>query len=484
MSLRARLSLIIGTIVALGAVGGVVVAYRVTQHQLYSEVDRTLFGRGSRRSFELAGLGENRPTSQPVPVTGNQLPGPRVLRNFNGDDPQGGALIVVQRISTTGKIVSTGPVEIELPVSNEDRVLAKAGTAISSTAAFDGSNPVPMNRSKVRSVEVQGRSYRLATVSLPGGGALQVARNVDEQQRVLSKLRLRFGVGIIVLTLLGALAGWEVARRLTRPLRRLASSAGHIAATKDLDHDVDADAPAAGRRRDEIGQLAGSFQEMVGSLRESRDQQRRLVQDAGHELRTPLTSIRANVELLRRAPQMADEDRHAAFDDTLSELDELSSLTDSLVDLAAGSDSGDEPMQALSLAEPVERAVDRARRRNEHDIELIVSEPLVRPLQVQGIERAVSNLVDNAAKFSPPGTRITVRVEGGTVTVADQGPGVDEAERPFIFERFYRATAARSKPGSGLGLSIVSSVVERHGGTTSVDATPGGGALIGFTLPA
>jgi two-component system sensor histidine kinase MprB len=236
---------------------------------------------------------------------------------------------------------------------------------------------------------------------------------------------------------------------------------------------------------DEVARLATAFNQMLLALGASRDRQRRLVADASHELRTPLTSLRTNLDLLRQAEgntALPAEARLELLDDVRGQIEELSALVGDLVELAR-----DEPttrvVAEVDLAEVVERAVTRVRRRA-HGVSFdVVLDPWPVVGDANGLERAVTNLLDNAAKWSPPEGTVTVRLADGVLTVDDQGEGVAEADRPHVFERFYRAEESRAMPGSGLGLAIVRQVVDRHGGQIQVTEAPGGGARFALWLP-
>ncbi len=274
------------------------------------------------------------------------------------------------------------------------------------------------------------------------------------------------------------LAGWLVARNGLRPLRRLTSRVEHIAMTEDL-------RPLRVEGDDEVARLATAFNQMLLALGASRDRQRRLVADASHELRTPLTSLRTNLDLLRQAEgntALPADARLELLDDVRGQIEELSALVGDLVELAR-----DEPttrvVAEVDLADVVERAVTRVRRRAQ-DVSFDVD---LDPWRVvgdsNGLERAVTNLLDNAAKWSPPEGTVFVRLTDGVLTVDDQGTGVAEADRPHVFERFYRAEESRAMPGSGLGLAIVRQVIDRHGGQLQVTEAPSGGARFALWLP-
>ena len=327
----------------------------------------------------------------------------------------------------------------------------------------------------VETIRADGLSLRLMTVRAADGVFVQVARPLSEVDRAVDDLRRRvllFGSLAVAAAAAGA---WFLAGRAVRPIVRLTETAEHIASTGDLDRDVE------GTGADEVGRLAHSFRTMLAALATSRRQQHRLVMDASHELRTPLTSLRTNVDMLRRADGLTTHDRAEILDDVDAELSELSELAAELVDLAADVRAGEEP-QLIEPAELVEAVAERARRRSGREITVRV--PRRQPLEArpEALARAVRNLIDNAVKFSEDGP-IDVVVDGGAVTVHDAGPGVPEADRERIFERFHRLQADRNQPGSGLGLAIVRQVAEAHGGQVFAGASPLGGAAIGLRIP-
>ncbi|MGF9760990.1 HAMP domain-containing sensor histidine kinase [Microvirga sp. 0TCS3.31] len=324
----------------------------------------------------------------------------------------------------------------------------------------------------------EGERFRVATVQANKGAALILAQPLAPNDRTLEKL----GGVLFVFGALGVLAallaGWLVARNGLRPLRRLTSRVEHIAMTEDL-------RPLRVEGDDEVARLATAFNQMLLALSASRDRQRRLVADASHELRTPLTSLRTNLDLLRQAEgntALPADARLELLDDVRGQIEELSALVGDLVELAR-----DEPttrvVAEVDLADVVERAVTRVRRRAQgvsFDVDL---DPWRVVGDANGLERAVTNLLDNAAKWSPPEGTVTVRLTDGVLTVDDQGTGVAEADRPHVFERFYRAEESRAMPGSGLGLAIVRQVIDRHGGQLQVTEAPSGGARFALWLP-
>jgi len=253
--------------------------------------------------------------------------------------------------------------------------------------------------------------------------------------------------------------------------------ASDVAATKDFTTDV-----GETGRSDEIGQLASSFATMLDALETSREQQHRLIHDAGHEMRTPLTSLRANVALLERARDLPENDRTEILAAIRSELLELGDLFDEMIELATDQRNGEFVGESVDLADVVRDVAVRWDRRSDRPIQLEI-EPSAVVGDASMLERAVTNLVSNADKFSDPGESVTIVVTDGTVSVRDRGPGIPTQDRERIFDRFYRSEVTRSMPGSGLGLSIVAEVVERHGGEVWARDAPDGGAEVGFSIP-
>ena len=331
----------------------------------------------------------------------------------------------------------------------------------------------------VRTVAAGGADYRVVAVPARNGDyAVVLVQNMATQERVLKRL----GAVMLFFGLAGvsgaAAAGWAVARNGLRPVRRLTRNVERIARTEDLQ-------PLPVEGDDEIARLATAFNDMLVALSASRDRQRRLVADAGHELRTPLTSLRTNLDLLLQADATGGLDaaaRAELLDDVRAQIEEMSTLVGDLVELAR-----DEPLrpvvEQIDLAEVVDRAVARARRRGADLAFEVDTEPWWVAGESASLERAVTNLLDNAVKWSPAGGTIRIRLNHGTLTVDDEGPGIAPGDRDHVFERFYRSQESRSMPGSGLGLSIVRQVIERHAGNVRVDENERGGTRMVMQLP-
>ena len=444
MSLRARLAISFAAFAATAVLVVAITGYITTARALKVEIDRTLDGYSERLEHPdgafLTGLCGIRDTGAethegPIP----ELPGSRV-----------------QCINSEGVRVQSA-ISGALPLGSVDRRLARSGgDSIFSTVSTD-----------------EG-AYRLLTVAVPGGGAVQVARSLSEVERTLDALRLRSLVIGFFVILAGGVIGWLTAVFITRPLAALTSTAERIAQTGDLTTAIRAQGD------DEVGRLATAFGVMISALSQSRREQQQLGQDAGHELRTPLTSLRANIDMLSRHPNLDPETRSRVVEDLDSEARELTALTEELLNLVTEKHDS-EVAHTCDLAELLERAVERASRRSDHQY-LLVAEPFLMEAREGRLLRAVGNLLENAAKFSPAGSVIDIRESGGVITVRDHGVGFTPSDIPSVFRRFYRSDSARSLPGSGLGLAIVAQVAAEYGGAVSAQNAEDGGAIMTLIL--
>ena len=274
------------------------------------------------------------------------------------------------------------------------------------------------------------------------------------------------------------LSAWVLASQLAKPIKRLSKTAEHVARTQELTAFIDS---KDGDK--EVRRLAESFNVMLRALATSRDQQKRLVTDASHELRTPLTSVRTNIELLAKAKSIDEKDKELIIRDLKTEINELSLLVDEIVNLATSTGFKSENFVTDDLSVIAQEVAEKFSRRSGRTINITSSGDSIRDIQSAAIERAISNLVDNAIKFSPEGTDIVITVKNGTVCVRDFGIGVREDDRDQLFERFFRSVDTRNLPGSGIGLSIVEEIIMRHNGHVFVKAPENGpGTEVGFTL--
>ncbi|TMR17362.1 HAMP domain-containing histidine kinase [Nonomuraea turkmeniaca] len=325
-------------------------------------------------------------------------------------------------------------------------------------------------------VEVDGAPVRVLARSAGDGTVLEVGRSLSEVEQALHQLLLTLAVITVAAVGLATVVGRLVAAAAVAPVQRVAEAADLVARTRDLSHHI---AVPGG---DDLGRLAASFNTMLDALSESLARQHQLVADASHELRTPLATVRTNVEVLARADELPREDRAMLIRDTVAQIGELTRLVGDLVELARG-EGQEEPFALVDLDEVVRRVVEIARR-DHPSVELKVeSEPALVRGAFGRLTRAVSNLIDNAAKWSPPGAAVEIAVRAGMVIVRDHGPGIDAADLPHVFERFYRSPNARTLPGSGLGLAIVKQVADHHHGTVTATTATGGGALFVLRLP-
>jgi two-component system, OmpR family, sensor histidine kinase MprB len=372
--------------------------------------------------------------------------------------PLGGAPGYIQLVTADGETIRPPDERVELPVSDEQLAVARgeAGGFFSDA-------------------RVAGVHVRVLTFPADRGFAVQIARPLTEVDHSLSRIRL-----FLILIAAGGVAvaaalGLAVARTALAPVRRLTAATEWVTETGDLSERIDTSG------QDELSRLGGSFNAMLGALETSTRAQRQLVADASHELRTPLTSLRTNIEVLAGKRKLPAEERDRLLKDVVEQLAEMTTLISELIELAR---VGQPPTEAddvrldLVAAEAVERA---GRDRPEVTFSTDLHESLVQGDR-SAIERAVANLLDNAAKWSPPGGKVEIAVRDGEVTVRDHGPGIDEEDLPYVFDRFYRAPAARGMPGSGLGLAIVRQVAESHGGTVTAERAEGGGTLMRLSL--
>jgi two-component system sensor histidine kinase MprB len=400
-----------------------------------------------------------------------------------------------RRLATAGRFIARPDFALGLPRGRELRPLADAATfqAVTATGEILARNgsALPVNASdlrlaadqtgvRLRDVTVDGVHLRMATRGTGNGVALQVAQPLDAVDATLHHLVL-----LLTLLALGGVAvavglGTLVARAALAPVDRLTAAAERVAATRDLSATIEV------HGADEVARLASALNAMLVAVDESQRAERRLVADASHELRTPLTSLRTNLEVLARSPILPEGERQSLLNDLIAQVSELSSLVGQLVDLDRDEGTGPGSTEApapVALDEVVEAAVARARLNHPSVVFTAVLEPTV----VNGLSgvlgRAVANLLDNAGKWSPPGGTVEVKLAEGVVRVTDHGPGIDAGDAPHVFERFYRAAAARGLPGSGLGLSIVQQAAEDHGGRAWVEPASGGGTVACLAVP-
>jgi len=437
MSFRTRLALVAAAAVALAVVAASFIVYFVVRDQLRNTVDDSL--KTTAVQLSRTPLHDFDHFAAPPSELGD-APGYPQLVKFDGE-----------AFRPPGKTVA-------LPVNSRVTRVAR-----------DGGGAFFMD------VNVSDRHLRMFTFPYAPGFAVQIARPLTEVDHSLGRIEniliLIAGGGIAI----AAALGLAVSRAALAPVRRLTRATEKVTETGDLSERIDVGG------RDELSRLAGSFNTMLGALQESSRAQRQLVADASHELRTPLTSLRTNIEVLASERTLPPGERERLLTDVVEQLTEMTTLIAELIDLARGEQQTEEPEEVrldLVASEAVERA-----RRNRPAVTFSTD---FQESTVQGvhstIERAVANLLDNAAKWSPPGADVEVAVRDGAVTVRDHGPGIDEEDLPHVFDRFYRSRSARGRPGSGLGLAIVRQVAVAHGGEVIAEQADGGGTRMTLRL--
>jgi two-component system sensor histidine kinase MprB len=424
VSFRSKLMLLTATAIAVTVAGASFAVWQVAKHQLFRQVDREL-------------------QQQAVQAVSSHGPGGPF-----------GVRVPYMVVDPTGAAVG-GNIQVSLDAAMKRVAAGKQGEAFEDRT-------------------ISGRHYRLYTAGLTTGGAVITPTDLSPTDRALHRIGFwAVLIGAIGVAVAAGLAAFVAAAAL-RPIRRLTAAAENVAATGDLGERVHVTS------EDELGRLATRFNAMLEALERSVGAQRRLVADASHELRTPLTAARTNVELLREGKLPDQEVRHA-LDEAAVELDALTRLVADLVELARGEERKLR-LEDVQLDDLVAGTVERAQARAPH----VTFVTALSPTHVQAdpvlLERAVSNLLDNAVKYSPAGAPIEVCVRAGEVVVADHGPGIADEDLPRVFDRFYRAATARSKPGAGLGLAIVREAAEAHGGRATAESSPAG-ARFRLVLP-
>ena len=453
MSLRWRLTAVIGGVVALTLFGASFLAYVSAERELNSQVDEFLLTR-SRETERGLSTARNLTLNSDI-AFGFQLGSVNALTRAD-------ASIQLLSPDESQAFLISGS---RLPVDELDFDIAAAPS--------DGT----ISRATFDRVADNGEVYRVLVSTNPQG-ALMVGRSVSDVTQTLDGLRGWLIVISVVGSFGAALVGWLVADRVLRPVSRLAAATEQVAETRRFDADLRVEST------DELGALARSFNSMLSALRASRERQERLVRDANHELRTPLTSLRTNIDLLRRRGDvLSDTQRTSIVDGMDGEVRELTDLVTELVSSATSTGSlAPSSFDEIDLVALCEAAADRTRKRTGRVITVVGDETSTVRGHQSSLERAVGNLLGNAVKFSPSDTPIDVEVRDAGVWVHDRGPGISPDDKQRIFDRFYRSDATRTMPGSGLGLAIVSDIAAAHGGSTFVEDRDGGGASVGFRI--
>jgi two-component system sensor histidine kinase MprB len=443
VSFRSRLALVAAAAVGIAVVAASVVVFVVVRNELFGEVDRSLH----QRAVEI--------NEGPAPLIDEgflKIAGPRagVQSDF------------IQAVPLAGAAYVQPDAKYRLPVTEKDRQTAR------------GQHDLYYDDRRL-----QGNEFRVLTIPAPPY-AIQIARPLTEVNRTLH--RITFFLFVIAVGGMGVAAalGLIVARAALAPVRRLTETTEAVTETRDLSQRIESTSTG----EDELGRLATSFNTMLAALEDSSRAQRQLVADASHELRTPLTSLKTNIEVLARGSELAPETREQLLHDLVEQIDEMTALIGELIELAreARPDAVVEPARDVRLDLVAADAIERTRRnRPGIEFESDLDESIVYGAP-STIERAVANLLDNAAKWSPPGGQVEVAVQQGELSVRDHGPGIADEDLPYVFDRFYRSRTARGLPGSGLGLAIVKQVAEAQGGSVVAERPEDGGTLMRLRL--
>jgi two-component system sensor histidine kinase MprB len=448
VTLRTRIAAVAGLAVAVAVLLAAVVVYVAVRSDLRGQIDASL----RQRASAFVAMPPPNPPGTPGGPPGG---GPGGRPTTVAPAQFGGASGYVQFIGPTGAV--------EVP-GGQGSSPAIAPDAQERAIAAQGHGELLADRT------VHGTPLRVLTLGTGARGAVMVAlplTQVDRELHHILLILILVGVGGIALAvLLGAL----VARAALAPIARFTRRTERLTGDPDLSRRLEVDG------RDELARLAASFNATLDRLERSVAAQRHLIADAGHELRTPIASLRTNIQVLQEAGRLGAEELEALRQDIIDELDELTALVSDVVELARGA-GGELPADDVRLDQIVAGAVERTRRRGELRFQVELQPTLVRGAPDR-INRAVANLLDNARKWSPPDGLIEVQLQDGVLTVRDHGPGFKDADLPHIFERFYRADAARGLPGSGLGLAIVRQAAEAHHGYVKAENAPGGGARL------
>lgn len=452
MSLRTRLAIVLA---ALAIATGLVVAtlaYTTTSHQLMTSVDISL--RSTARALRTR---RALVTAKATPTT------PTPIGKLHAHP--GGLLsrVIVEIVESNGAVVSItgGPT---LAASPHDVAVAR------------GASP-----RWLRTQRVGANTYRVLTIALHGHRALEIGRNINDVLNSLAALRTRFVLLVLGAAFVAGIVGYLIAVALSRPILGLATTIATLPTVSNPDLNPQA------KRKDEVGTLARAFQRALRAVEDSQAQQRRLIQNASHELRTPLTSLRTNIDLLQRYDSLGADDRSRILADLGTETRELTNLLTELVDLALA-EQQNQYATTVDLRPVVETLIARFQARSKRQFAATITAASV-PIHAspRAIEQVVANLLDNAIKFSPPDSVITVELTPTNFEVTNLADPIDDLDRERIFERFYRTPAARAIDGSGLGLAIVRETITSLGGTAYAYSTTTKGqssVTIGVTLPA
>ena len=447
MSLRRRMVLLSAAAVALAVVLSAFACYIAVQSSLRSRLDHQLKALGGT-----------------VAVVGRRSPmpgGPGKRFRFPGQLPRarlkaGGDAAV---FNATGVIYKSPEDHTTFALTSRDLAVAR------------GAAPAYF-----RNGTLGGTDVRIYVTPAGRGRAVIIEQSLSDLQSTLHDLAVILIVIVLAGVAFAGLLGLLVARAAAVPVHVLRRAAEHVSSTGDLSRRIETVGD------DDLGRLSASFNTMLAALEESHRAQQQLIGDASHELRTPVASLRTNLEVLLRNPDLDPAERTPLLRDLIEQSAEIGALIEDLLESARGGDGTGDPVP-LAFDELVGAEIERCAARHP-DIRFQARlESCVVDGREKRLSRAVVNLLDNAVKWSPPAAMIEVTLAAGELSVRDHGSGFSEDDLPHVFDRFYRSPIARAVPGSGLGLSIVRKVAGEHGGTVRAGNARDGGAVVTLVLP-
>ena len=338
-------------------------------------------------------------------------------------------------------------------------------------------------------VVANGERWRTLAAPVSIGGqsvVLRVSRSEERVREELSEVLLVLILGLPLVVALASVGGYMLARRALAPIDHLATEARRITAERLHER------LTVPNQRDEIGRLTTVINGTIARLESSFDQLRRFTADSSHELRTPLAVVRAIGEAAVAERRSAAE-YEEAIGGMLEEIDRMTNLVDTLLRLSRG-DAGTvrlsrEPLDLGDLVRDVATSLGILAEERNQTLALDITEAVTLPVDRLVLREALANVLDNAIKYSPAASTISIRVDRlenqALIAVADEGPGVPPEHGERIFHRFFRVDEARTRErgGMGLGLAIAKWAVEVHGGQITVENRAGGGSEFRIVLP-
>jgi two-component system sensor histidine kinase MprB len=451
VSLRRRITAAAALAVAAVALTLGVIGYLSTRSHLVGELQQELRGRAN------PDLPRHPSGGGRSGVTGGSAAGSQTSPGTTEPPPPklGGAPGYFQIVQPDGRVEAVSSGTFRLPVNAQVRQIARRARG-----------------SYFFTARVGGIHVEILTVGDPDDHhAIEVAEPLTAVDSVLHGLLLTYGLlvggGVLLAGLLGAL----IARSALAPIERFSERTEQVTSALDRPRRLEETGGS------ELRRLAASFNRTLDALERSIASQRHLIADASHELRTPMAALRSNIQIFLQADRLPPEEREGLQQAIVAELDELTQLVADVVELARGS-APSEHTEAIELDQVVREAVARAQRRATQMRFSLDLEPTVIVNAPDRVSRAVSNVIDNARKWSPPDGPIDVGLRDGVLCVRDHGPGFKPDDLPHVFDRFYRSEQARRMSGSGLGLAIVKQAAEAHGGSVAATNAPDGGAVL------